>query len=128
LDQRTDGPIDGATLERLAASCGGGAEGWAFVRELIHTFLEEAPAQLATLRNAVGEAEANEARLAAHTLKSNAATFGAISFMDVCRELEAASTRGELGGDVATALVEQAELEWERARDALGRVGPGGAG
>jgi HPt (histidine-containing phosphotransfer) domain-containing protein len=124
----TDGPIDGATLERLAASCGGGAEGWAFVRELIDTFLEEAPAQLAALRHAVEQAEANEARLAAHTLKSNGATFGASPFTDVCRELEAASTRGELGGDAATALVERAELEWERARDALGRVGAGGTG
>jgi HPt (histidine-containing phosphotransfer) domain-containing protein len=95
------------------------------VRELIDTFLEEAPAQLAALRHAVEQAEADEARLAAHTLKSNGANFGAIAFTEVCRELEAASTRGELGGD-ATALVERAELEWERTRDALGRVGPGG--
>jgi HPt (histidine-containing phosphotransfer) domain-containing protein len=127
LDPSTDGPIDQATLERLAASCGGGEEGWAFVRELIDTFLEEAPAQLATLRNAVERAEADEARLAAHTLKSNGDTFGATSFRDLCRELEAASTRGELG-DATTALVEQAELEWERVRDALARVGAGGTG
>lgn len=113
---------------RLAESCGGGAEGWAFVRELIDTFLEEAPAQLATLRHAVEQGEGNEARLAAHTLKSNGATFGASSFTDVCRELEATSTRGELGGDAASALVEQAELEWERARDALVRVRAGGTG
>jgi len=126
LDQRADGPIDGATLERLAASCGGGAEGWAFVRELIDTFLEEAPEQLATLRKAVEQAEANEARLAAHTLKSNAATFGANSLADVCRELEAAGAGGELDG--AGALVERAELEWEQARQALDRVGPGGPG
>ena len=128
MAQGTNGPIDGATLERLASSCGGGAEGWAFVRELIDTFLEEAPAQLATLRSAVEQGEAGEARLAAHTLKSNAATFGAISLTDVCRELEAASTSGGLGGEAATALVEQAELEWERARDALARVGAGGTG
>jgi histidine phosphotransfer protein HptB len=127
LDQTSDGPIDGATLERLAASCGGGAEGWAFVRELIDTFLQEAPAQLAALRNAVERGEADEARLAAHTLKSNGDTFGASSFRDVCRELEAASTRGELG-EMATALVERAEREWERARDALARVGSGGTG
>ena len=73
----TDGPIDGATLEGLASSFGGGAEGWAFVRELIDTFLEEAPAQLATLRNAVARGDAEEARRVAHTLKSNGATFGA---------------------------------------------------
>jgi histidine phosphotransfer protein HptB len=127
LAQTSDGPIDGATLERLAASCGGGAEGWAFVRELIDTFLEEAPAQLAALRSAVERADSGEARLAAHTLKSNADTFGANSFRDVCRELEGASTRGELGGGAAAALVDQGELEWERARDALARVGVGGS-
>lgn len=128
MAQTSDGPIDGATLERLAASFGGGAEGWAFVRELIGTFLNEAPAQLAALRNAVERGDAGEGRLAAHTLKSNADTFGANPFRDVCRELEAASTRGELGGEAAAALVEQAEVEWERARDALARVGEGATG
>ena len=120
-------PIDGQRLEGLAASFGGGAEGWSFVQELIDTFLEEAPTQLATLRNAVEQAEATEARRAAHTLKSNGATFGAGSFADVCRELEGATNRGELDGTTA-GLLEQAELEWERARDALERAGPGPAG
>ncbi len=121
----TDGPIDGATLERLASSVGGGAEGWAFVRELIDTFLDEAPTQLATLRNAVAHGDAEEARRVAHTLKSNGATFGASSFAEVCRELEAAAKLGELDG-AAAALVERAEREWEGVRDALDRVGPGG--
>jgi histidine phosphotransfer protein HptB len=127
LDETSDGPIDGATLERLASSCGGGTEGWAFVRELIDTFLEEAPVHLATLRDGIERGEADAVRLAAHTLKSNGATFGATAFAQVCRELEAAGKRGELGGPV-TALVEQAELEWQRTRDALVRVGAGGAG
>jgi histidine phosphotransfer protein HptB len=122
----TDRAIDVAALERLASSFAGGSEGWAVVRELIDTFLEEAPPQLASLRNAVEQGDASQARLAAHTLKSNGGTFGAISFTQVCRELEAASTRAPLDGDAATALVEHAELEWERARDALERVAAGG--
>src|SRR5262245_18092927 len=121
------GPIDEATLERLASSCGGGAEGWAFVRELIGTFLDEAPAQLATLRNAVERADSDEARLTTHTHKSNGANFGAVAFTEDCRELEAAGARGELDGEAA-ALVDRADVEWERARDALGRVGAGGTG
>jgi HPt (histidine-containing phosphotransfer) domain-containing protein len=121
----TDEPIDGATLEGLASSVGGGAEGWAFVRELIDTFLDEAPTQLATLRNAVARGDAEEARRVAHTLKSNAATFGASSFTEVCRKLEAAARLGELDAAAAT-LVERAEQEWEGVRDALDRVGPGG--
>jgi histidine phosphotransfer protein HptB len=114
------------TLERLADSFGGGTEGWDFVRELIETFLEDAPEQLAALRNAVEQGDAEEARRAAHTLKSNAATFGASALSEVCRELEAAAARGELDG--ATALVDQAEAEWERAREPLERAGPGGMG
>ena len=114
------------TLERLAESFGGGEEGWAFVRELIDAFLEDAPTQLAALRSALEEADAEAARRAAHTLKSNAATFGANALADVCRELEAAAARGELDG--AGELLEQAEQEWERARAALEQAPPRGAG
>jgi two-component system, sensor histidine kinase and response regulator len=117
----TDRPIDGATVERLASSFGGGEEGWAFVRELIDAFLEDGPTQLATLRSAVEQAELEQARRAAHTLKSNGATFGAHSFTDLCRELEALSKQDEL--DTAPGLLEQAEMEWERVRDALKAVG-----
>jgi two-component system, sensor histidine kinase and response regulator len=112
------------TLERLASSFGEGEEGWAFVRELIDAFLEDAPTQLTALRSALEQGDAETARRAAHTLKSNAATFGASSLADVCRELEAAAARGELDG--AGGLLEQAELEWERARETLDQVGRGG--
>ena len=121
----TDRPIDEKTLEGLASSFGGGAEGWAFVRELLDTFLEETPSQLATLRDAVERDEADHARRVAHTLKTHGATFGAGPFTDVCRELEMAGTRGVLDGATA-GLVEQAALEWERASVALERVGPEG--
>jgi HPt (histidine-containing phosphotransfer) domain-containing protein len=122
----TAAAIVSETLERLADSFGGGEEGWAFVRELIDAFVEDAPVQLAAIRSAVEQGDADEARRAAHTLKSNAATFGASALAEVSRELEAAGTRNELDG--AGALVEQAELEWERAREALERAGPGGVG
>ena len=122
----TAGSIVPETLERLAASFGDGEEGWAFVRELIDAFFEDAPAQLAALRSAVEQGDAAEARRAAHTLKSNAATFGASSLADVSRELEAAAAGGDL--DDTAGLLERAELEWERASGALERVGPGGPG
>ena len=86
------------TLERLADSFGGGAEGWEFVRELIETFLEDAPQQLTALRNAVDQGDAEEARRAAHTLKSNAATFGATELSELCAELEARARAGDLAG------------------------------
>lgn len=89
---------------------------------MIDTFLEEAPRQLTALRDAVDRGDSGEARRAAHTLKSNAATFGAGSLSDVCRELEAATGRGELDG-ATRVLLEQAEQEWEPARDALRQAG-----
>jgi HPt (histidine-containing phosphotransfer) domain-containing protein len=113
----TDGPVDGATVEGLASSFGGGEEGWAFVRELIDTFLEDAPTQLATLRSAVEHAEVEEARRAAHTLKSNGATFGAQPFAELCRELENLGREGRL--DAAPELLGRADEEWERVREAL---------
>jgi histidine phosphotransfer protein HptB len=121
---RDAGPIVPETLERLAASFGDGEEGWAFVRELIDAFLEDAPAELAALHSALEQDEAGEARRAAHTLKSNAATFGANPLADVSRELEEAAARGELDGG----LLARTEREWERARGALERVGPRGPG
>jgi HPt (histidine-containing phosphotransfer) domain-containing protein len=122
----TDNPIDGRTVEGLASSFGGGAEGWAFVRELLDSLLEETPAELATLRNAVEQSEAGEARRVAHTLKTHGATFGAGPFTEICRELEAIAKADELDGS-AVALVDRAELEWGRASTALERFGSEGA-
>jgi HPt (histidine-containing phosphotransfer) domain-containing protein len=117
-------PVDDAAMDGLASSLGGGEQGWAYVHELVDTFLEDAPTQLATLRSAVEQADLEEARRAAHTLKSNGATFGAHSFSAACGELEWLSKEGAL--DAAPELLEQAEVEWERVRDALHAVGQRG--
>jgi PAS domain S-box-containing protein len=112
--------LDGATLDRLVSALGGGDEGREAVAELAGAFLEDADAQMATLRGAVARGDAQEAGRAAHTLKSNGATFGAEPFSELCRELEALGRRGEL--EAAPALVERAEEEWGRVREALGAV------
>lgn len=64
------------------------ATGAEFIRELIHAFLEDAPAQIALLRSALAAGDFDSFRRAAHTLKSNAATFGAVQFTELARELE----------------------------------------
>jgi CheY-like chemotaxis protein/HPt (histidine-containing phosphotransfer) domain-containing protein len=122
---RSEQAVDGAALDTLASSLGGGDEGWAVVGELIDAFLEDAPTEIATLRSAVERGDAAEARRVAHTLKSNGATFGAQAFSELCRKLEA---RGRQGGlDEAPALLEQAEAEWGRLREALKAVPAGRA-
>jgi HPt (histidine-containing phosphotransfer) domain-containing protein len=51
----------------------------AFVGELVGDFLGGAPAQISALRGAVEHGDAGELRRVAHTMKGNAATFGARS-------------------------------------------------
>ena len=75
--------IDRAVFAELEASAGVD-----FARELIDTFLEEAPAMLAGLRGAQGSAGAEAFRRAAHSLKSNSLTFGATELAQRARELE----------------------------------------
>lgn len=64
------------------------ATGADFIGELIQAFLEDAPAQIAQMQSALGGHDAESFRRAAHTLKSNAATFGATDLSGLARELE----------------------------------------
>ena len=75
--------IDAATFAELQASAGAD-----FVRELVTTFLEEAPIMLAELKSALAADQAEPFRRAAHSLKSNAHTFGALELGASARELE----------------------------------------
>jgi len=70
------------TLEEAA-----GAE---FVGELVDTFLEEAPAMIGGLQAAMAGGDAEAFRRIAHSLKSNANTFGAQALGLLARELELA--------------------------------------
>jgi HPt (histidine-containing phosphotransfer) domain-containing protein len=77
-----------------------------FVADLVDTFLEEAPALLRALHGT----DAGEVRRAAHTLKSNGATFGATRFSELCRELELQAQAGDLTG--ASPLADRIEAEY----------------
>ena len=76
-------PIDLPTFEELKATTG--AE---FAMELVGTFLEEAPLMLNELRTALGANDADTFRRAAHSLKSNSNTFGALTLGALARALE----------------------------------------
>jgi len=75
--------IDLATFEELQQTAG--AE---FVRELVDTFLAEAPLMLASLDRALAARDGGEFRRAAHSLKSNSNTFGALALGALARDLE----------------------------------------
>jgi PAS domain S-box-containing protein len=111
-------------LAMLAASLGGGDEGRRAVAELVATFLEDAPTQIDALRAAVERGDAGEAQRAAHTLKSNGATFGARAFAELCRSLEALCRDGRLDG--TPDLLGRVEKEWARVSEELAGAGQAG--
>jgi two-component system sensor histidine kinase/response regulator len=102
--------IDREALTRLAASVGD--EDPSFMAELLDEFAAEAPAMIAALGDAVRGGNAKDAHRIAHTLKSNAATFGAMPLSEVARDLEAQAKEGSLEG--ADVLVTQLSGEYER--------------
>jgi histidine phosphotransfer protein HptB len=81
-----DDVIDRGVFSELQSTVG--AE---FAAELIGTFLEEAPGQLAELRTSFVNGDADAFRRAAHSLKSNAQTFGATQLAALARDLEHAA-------------------------------------
>jgi histidine phosphotransfer protein HptB len=100
--------IDPVTFQELQDSTGAD-----FVVELVDTFLEEAPAMLQALRDALDKGDADAFRRAAHSLKSNGQTFGAQGLAGLARELE-------LGGLPASpAPLAALALAYEQAAAAL---------
>ncbi len=102
--------IDAATFAELQASAGAD-----FVGELVDTFLEEAPVMLAELKSALAAGQAEPFRRAAHSLKSNANTFGALALGLLARDLEI----GGLDAGRAPGAVERLDQAYGRASAAL---------
>ena len=75
--------IDRPTFDALKETTGAD-----FAMELVDTFLEEAPVMLNDLREAMAMDDADKFRRAAHSLKSNSNTFGALTLGAIARELE----------------------------------------
>jgi HPt (histidine-containing phosphotransfer) domain-containing protein len=88
-----------------------------FVRELIDTFLQEAPGMLGDLRESLASDDADRFRRAAHSLKSNGNTFGARAFAAMAKELELGGMAPvrSAGGAPLAAL----EDEYKRVAQAL---------
>ena len=75
--------LDLSALQELEDSAG--AE---FVRELVAAFFEEAPGMLAELESALVKGDATRFRRAAHSLKTNASTFGLCALAEHSKGLE----------------------------------------
>jgi HPt (histidine-containing phosphotransfer) domain-containing protein len=97
-----DPVLDHAALSELQANAGAD-----FVAELARTFFEEAPRMLHDMRQAHAAGDAGAFRRAAHSLKSNGHTFGALRLGRKARELEL----GGLPADIAPIDALQAECD-----------------
>jgi histidine phosphotransfer protein HptB len=75
--------IDMNTFNALKESTGAD-----FISELIDAFLDDAPGLIAQMKSALPAGDAEMFRRATHSMKSNAATFGAMELADLARELE----------------------------------------
>jgi len=95
--------IDPTTFDELKQISG--AE---FINELIDTFLDDAPRLFDELKSGLAEGNADSFRRAAHSLKSNAATFGANQLAELAKALEGIGRENRLGetGDRLNALNE----------------------
>jgi len=105
----TQPAIELATYRELQDTAGAD-----FVAELVDTFLQEAPLMLSELRSARAASDADRFRRAAHSLKSNSHTFGAMHLGALARELEL----NGFGADPARDSVRMEALDAEYARAA----------
>lgn len=80
--------LDLEALERLLHTAGGDPE---FVATLLDSFTDDTPAMVEQMRHGVASGDRDTVRRAAHTLKSNAATFGATALAALCADLGTAA-------------------------------------
>jgi len=111
----TQTTIDRATFKALEEAAGAD-----FVQELVDTFLVEAPAMLDDLRSALAAEDADRFRRAAHSLKSNSMTFGALALGAMARSLELGGLgpARQAGGEPLDRLAE----EYARVAKALSEL------
>ncbi len=89
----TDMVIDQEVYQTLTDSVGED-----FMGEMVEAFLEEGAQLVADLEKGLADHDTDIFRRAAHSLKSNGATFGAMKLSDLAKELEEKARQGQLEG------------------------------
>ncbi len=90
--------MSGQTIDRDAFEVLRSMTEAGFLQELIDVFMADSPEQVATMRAALAASDCERLRRAAHSLKSNAASFGANRLAGLAREVELMAKDGKLGG------------------------------
>ncbi len=112
--------LDLAVIDELREL--GGEEDPQLLFELIELFLEDAPARLAEMEEALDAQNLDGMRRAAHTLKSSSANMGAVMFSQLCKDLELAARESDASGFREThaschSAYQAFEAELRRLRD-----------
>ena len=89
----------------------------AFLVELIDVYLNDSPQLIEQMRLGLAAGDVETVRRAAHSLKSNSASFGANRLANAARELEMIAKGGNLDG--AGIRLEVVEAEFIRALPVL---------
>ena len=113
-DRIGPGTLDRAVLDGLLEMVGGDPN---FLAEMIDTFLEEAPGLISDMQTAAAAADVDALRRAAHTLKSNSLTFGAVRLGELRREIEERAAHSQIG-DIGE-LIDLVEQEYPAVAAAL---------
>jgi PAS domain S-box-containing protein len=110
--------IDRAVLDALRALQEPGEPD--FVQEMIDLYLADTVPLIAALRVAVGQGDADGLRVAAHTLKGNSNSLGAVRMGSLSLELEKLGRSGTITIGQAEPLLGELAREFERVRRAFG--------
>jgi signal transduction histidine kinase/DNA-binding response OmpR family regulator/HPt (histidine-containing phosphotransfer) domain-containing protein len=124
FDPKTD-VVDGAVFARLADMLGS-ADDPEFVTDMIDQLSVEGTKLLDTIRTGIEGGDYEAVQRAAHTLKSNAAAFGANQLAEHCRQLEAQAAAGSpvIAQDLGDSIADEFSAVTRR----LGELWPAGAG
>jgi HPt (histidine-containing phosphotransfer) domain-containing protein len=114
MDDEHSAVLDTAKLDDMLDMTG---DDPAFLAEMIDSYLATTPPLLAQLQQSLTNADTAAFRLAAHTLKSGSADFGAMALSKLCAQLEELGKTGRLDG--ASQWVAQAEALYRQVESAL---------
>jgi HPt (histidine-containing phosphotransfer) domain-containing protein len=95
--------VDKATFEELKQMSGAD-----FINELIDAFLEDGPNMIENMQTALATKDVESFRRNAHSLKSNANTFGALELGLLAKELELMGRENNLDVGNRLALLNEA--------------------
>jgi HPt (histidine-containing phosphotransfer) domain-containing protein len=108
--------IDRSVLREYFLLAGDNPE--AFLVEMIDCYLDAIPSLIESIHCAISGSNVPALRLAAHTLKSNSASVGAIAFVSFCEQLEVVDRLGIIESS-AESLLQQLEMQYDETKAAF---------